>query len=307
MRKLVIRSEMSALAVAAGSLLTVAGIVFQWGVDAMPYAIVLGLVGLVWAMAWPLTVEVERGRFRLRSMFGTRFQVPLAEVQEITVTVEERGSGKNRYTVYPVRVSCRSQQHEMDACDEYLPARRLSESLAAMLAVPIVDCGMGQSVRRNPDELDRRWIDTVPCTELPGAPARLTLFSPPPHLLVRLPGHRPIYWFILLLASFVAGVIAYNLSDSAHVTAATSIVVVILGLLVLAPPTVEAARNYLAIRYPFGLTDRIDLAELEEMRTDDALGGLLLVCDYRATRIWSPLEEHEVEWLKQAIAWSVRQ
>ncbi|GMU55906.1 MAG: hypothetical protein AMXMBFR33_50520 [Candidatus Xenobia bacterium] len=275
------------------------------------------LVASVWVFAslyYPLWLVIDRQArsFTLAGLFGTRFAGALDEVRQVTLIPEVRGVGRNRKKVFPVVLVAGGYTFEVSADTDYLGARRLSERLAGPLGARILDSGMGETIVRSAGTLQRRWVQSVPASgeALPPAPVRLKVLRQGGKLAVRLPGQHPLYWSLAILLALGATalpvfLLGSDLTGVLAVAGGMGLVVLLAAAWVLAPPVVEAAPGRLAVRYPLGLRDHVDLDGLEEIRLDLEHGGLLLIGDAQLVRLWSPLEEYEVDWLKQAIARAV--
>ena len=91
--------------------------------------------------------------------------------EKITLSKEVRGSGKNRTTVFPLRLVGGTDEVEVYAGGDPDYARRDAEALAKLAEVPLHDSSAGTELVRAPDQLDRSVLKTEEPGERPGLPA----------------------------------------------------------------------------------------------------------------------------------------
>lgn len=259
---------------------------------------------IVFTVAWPLRLTVRDGRLTVKSPFGTSFEAPLTELARVQLHTEVRGYGKSRQRVYPVTLEGPAKTYEVDAPSDYLSARRLSETIGMMGNLEVLDSGMGELSRRSASSLAQRWVDTVPSRPWSEPPAGLSARRGPGRLEVRLPGQHSFYWLLALLLAGGAGWLAYQVAGPAGTI--VGVVLLAVAAMALAGPRLLVDRDRVSLRYALGLRESLSLQELQEIRFDPAYGGLLLLGDFHVIRVWSPLEDHQVTWLRQAIAWAAR-
>lgn len=274
-----------------------------------PWMLAVALVVLLWSfysLDWPLEAILADGRLRLKSPLRNSFDAPTSDIRRVTLNVEQRSYGKGDYRCYPVVIETDARNHEVQAPTDYLEARRLSETLGILAGAEVLDGGLGEATVRQPGALNQRWIDTIRRQDLGPAPSRLHVRTTFRGMAIGLPPQHGFYWLLGFGVAGGAGYGAHVLSNgSVLFTAVTAAVLVSLTFMTLAGPTVVVGFDSLAIRYPMGLKEHVDLDDLAEIRLDPQYGGLLLVGDFSIVRLWSPLEDHEVDWLRQAIAQTV--
>lgn len=88
-----------------------------------------------------------------------RQQEPLTTLCRVEIGVgQERGSSKNRYIVYPVRVHGVEHAKEVDANREILASRKVGERIARTAVIPLHDLSSGGLVIRAPGQLDQPYV-----------------------------------------------------------------------------------------------------------------------------------------------------
>lgn len=306
-RSIVVRSpwiavlSITALGIPTAWLFYSVGAGLYWGlVPAMGAA-------FLFAAYWPVRLTVQEGRFTIKSPFGTCFEAPVTELLRVQLRTEVRGSGKSRQRVYPVTLESRDEVYEVDAPSDYLSARRLSESIGLMGNVEIVDAGMGEVSRRSANSLSQRWVDTVPLRPWSEPPCTLSASRSPGRLEVRLPGQLSFYWLIAFLFVGGAGWLGYTAANhSLPVGLGVGGILLVVAVMALSGPRLRVEGNNVSLRYPLGLRESLSLDDLQEIRFDPAYGGLLLLSDFQVIRVWSPLDDESVAWLRHAVAWAAR-
>ncbi len=258
----------------------------------------LGLLVVAYTLlAAPYRLVVDQGLRVLdtASLLGRRRLGRLDDVKGIVVRKEVRGSGKSRTIVHPVSIELGGPPAEVTAPTDYLTARRISEKLAKLLEVNITDSGTGEAEVRDYRTLDTRWVDKVQ------VPAALG----PPVGRVRQEGD------VLVLpranpASLAVGLVLYLLMGFMLLVGLEAWAVAWMALI----PVVCAALFYRYVSAclfaPRLVTTKPPLAvgALEEVRSD--AHGLYFISDDRVVIIYSALREDEAEWVKAALARSLK-
>ena len=111
-----------------------------------------------------------RRSFRLVFPLWSR-EDDFTQPERITLSMEVRGSGKNRSTVFPLRLVAGTDEIEVYAAADPDSARRDAEALAKLAEVPLHDSSAGTEIVRAPDQLDRSVLETEEPGERPGLPA----------------------------------------------------------------------------------------------------------------------------------------
>lgn len=132
---------------------------------------------------------------------------PFDGANAITINKEIRRSDKSTYTVYPIRISA-SDPINLSEPRVYESARQLAETLAEFLDLPLADSSSGETVTRNPDELNESLTDQLKKSggviDLPEQPYGIlsTLKQKDQAVMVSVPspGFTPGTWFQLGLS-----------------------------------------------------------------------------------------------------------
>lgn len=130
----------------------------------------LALAGLRWRSA------IELSEPALVDSYGWYFagwqrRRALGALQRIEIGgAVQRGSGKNRRTVYPVCLVCADRSHELEAPQSILNARRTAERIARAANLPLHDRSSGGESVRLPDQLDQPYVRRMTDADLAVVP-----------------------------------------------------------------------------------------------------------------------------------------
>ena len=113
--------------------------------------------------------QTMRRSFRLVIPLWSR-EEGFSQPEKITLSKEVRGSGKNRRTVFPLRLVGGTDDVEVCAGGDADRVRRDAETLAKLAEVPLHDSSAGTVLVRAPDQLDRSVLETEESRERPELP-----------------------------------------------------------------------------------------------------------------------------------------
>ena len=291
------------------------------------------LIGAVIGLSRYRKVIDLRRRTRRRSF---RLVFPLwsreddyTQPERITLSMEVRGSGKNRSTVFPLRLVAGTDEIEVYTAVDPDSARRDAEALAKLAEVPLHDSSAGTEIVRAPDQLDRSVLETEEPGERPGLPAssKLVVSEGVRRVAIRVPPAKAqvllgaggfavmavftfMFWLrwraefenfeglgdrlfsyapLLMFALAVFGAIAASARQG------------LFGM------TLEVDRRELVARSFLGST-RMAADDIEELRVvgDGIRAALLVRSDERSLRCGLGLSEVDREYLRASILYHLR-
>ncbi|HAT09421.1 MAG TPA: hypothetical protein DCS97_02235 [Planctomycetes bacterium] len=179
------RSELSAIPLGASGwggivigliIFVVAGIAaLAAGFPAGVVPALFSLVGLsIAGYRWRSELLCEAGRIDEHHrffIFAWTSVKQIGSLQRVLIgRPETRGSGKNRRTVYPVRLGGATALHELGVPQDALAARRLGEEWAKRLELPLADSSSGSESVREHQQLDQPAIERMELGDLAVAP-----------------------------------------------------------------------------------------------------------------------------------------
>ncbi|HYF48010.1 MAG TPA: hypothetical protein VEJ63_01290 [Planctomycetota bacterium] len=252
--------------------------------------------------------------------------ISLADVRCVSISHETRKTKNGSYSVYPVRLRGNSGDvlHLSEPRDT-MESRRLAEEVAQFLHVPLRDSSMGETVTRQPEELQESLRDKLIRTNQEvsisappsgakcavSAEGNRVIFDIPPQPLMTgctLGASVGVIIFIVIFVSMFAT--AFGANAMWVIGAAVVIGLVLISLQV----AVATKTRWQVTADPQGLrvttmgvvrssTDEMSADKLEELRVhySGTQTSLLAISDQKTIRFGAGLSSAELEWMRALI------